>query len=907
MGGARAADAPDELKPAPSWFGAPGLPARQVAGRVTFQGQPVEGADVRLTHVLTQTGYWPAPTVRTGRDGRFDFGKLAAVNLQVGARAAGKTAATLMVDLRDPSAKPPSDQLELKLDECNWSIFGTVRDAGGGPVAAAAVRQSGIIGVETGADGNYELCLAPGFVEVIVEAPGYGRVVLGTELHGRGRVRRDVVLVPEGIVAGTVVRRGDGTPVAGASVWLWPFDWGRDRPDAGGAISDETGAFRVTGLNPTRYRLGARMGDLGTEGPVEVLVRGGETTDGVRVEVSGMARVSGTVREAGKPVAGVSLQAQRKSPMGYSNNGFSQEDGSFTILQVPRGEVRFVAHEYEVLKPESLKVEGETSGVVVEVASMAMVRGKVTQGGKPVAGADVRAFAGGQGLQATSKDDGRYELRGVPPGELKLTAASDKLGAFEDRVKVRVEKGEVKEGVDIELGLAATIAGDVVDQKGKPVAGARVVFTHAKTNDVGICTTDETGKYRCDSMTGGGDYLPKVFPTSELGAPFPPVGGAHPPVALVDGSSHVEGVRLSIVYSTGSIEGKVVDGAGAPVADARVVALMTKPGEDPMFRTWQSLPGSRSDAEGDFVLSGLSDGNYALKATDASGSAGIARDVKVGQKGVVIAVVKGSGIRGTLSGYRQPPPVYVATAGDTAFRFFPASVSGNTFHIDGLSPGTYVVTAQTLEEGDAELVEVKAGATSEVALASQGSGVLEGLLVEQGTGKPIAGSVCHTVLRAGSYMGITNWSPDVVPKTDAQGKFTLSPAPAGDVIVTCFQTEAYSMAEGQATVPRGGRQTVRLTAVRRADDSQGSVGLSFNSQLSIEARVVRVMPGGPAAQAGVQVGDLVVSVDGVDATALGPLTIEALIRNHPVGGKLTLGVKRGGEVKSFVMAVVLAD
>src|SRR5262245_26519754 len=59
--GAGASGAPDEQRPAPPWFGEKGLPARQVAGRVTFNGQPLAGAEVRLTHALTQNGYWPAP------------------------------------------------------------------------------------------------------------------------------------------------------------------------------------------------------------------------------------------------------------------------------------------------------------------------------------------------------------------------------------------------------------------------------------------------------------------------------------------------------------------------------------------------------------------------------------------------------------------------------------------------------------------------------------------------------------------------------------------------------------------------------------------------------------------------------------------------------------------------------
>jgi hypothetical protein len=218
----------------------------------------------------------------------------------------------------------------------------------------------------------------------------------------------------------------------------------------------------------------------------------------------------------------------------------------------------------------------------------------------------------------------------------------------------------------------------------------------------------------------------------------------------------------------------------------------------------------------------------------------------------------------------------------------------------------YVVTAQTLEEGDAKLVEVRAGATTEVALESQGSGTLEGTVVEHGKGTPLAGFICHTTKRAGPYEGITNWSAELAPKTDAQGKFVLSPAPAGDVHVSCMKFPDFAEAQAAATVPRGGRAAVTLTAVRRAESTRSSVGIDF-SHTSVEPRIVRVLPAGPAARAGLAVGDLVVTVGGVDVSALGASAVDALIRNHPVGSKVTLGVKRGAQVKTVTLEVVVED
>ena len=110
----------------------------------------------------------------------------------------------------------------------------------------------------------------------------------------------------------------------------------------------------------------------------------------------------------------------------------------------------------------------------------------------------------------------------------------------------------------------------------------------------------------------------------------------------------------------------MITSGGAPVADARIVAQVMKAGQLPPFRTWEPLPTTRSDGDGSFVLGGLTVGSYAVRAIDADGAEGLVGDVPAGAKGVVVTVLRASGIRGTLVGYRTPVPVYVATAAATA-------------------------------------------------------------------------------------------------------------------------------------------------------------------------------------------------------------------------------------------------
>jgi hypothetical protein len=132
----------------------------------------------------------------------------------------------------------------------------------------------------------------------------------------------------------------------------------------------------------------------------------------------------------------------------------------------------------------------------------------------------------------------------------------------------------------------------------------------------------------------------------------------------------------------------------------------------------------------------------------------------------------------------------------------------------------------------------------------------------------------------------------------------LQRAPAGDVHVTCFGSGS-ALAGAIATVPQGGRATVRLEVVNR-DGTGGSIGVDF-ADFSFEPRVARLVAGGPAAQAGVAVGDLIVALAGEDVRGLDALSVRGLIRNLPVGGRVALGVQRGSAARRTVQVAVVLE
>jgi S1-C subfamily serine protease len=70
------------------------------------------------------------------------------------------------------------------------------------------------------------------------------------------------------------------------------------------------------------------------------------------------------------------------------------------------------------------------------------------------------------------------------------------------------------------------------------------------------------------------------------------------------------------------------------------------------------------------------------------------------------------------------------------------------------------------------------------------------------------------------------------------------------------------------------------------------IGADFDHTVFVP-RLDHVQPGGPAASAGLQDGDIVIAVDAASVTELSPLGVWVLITNRPPGATVRLTVRRG--------------
>ena len=895
----------------PAWLIQADVKPRRVAGRVVFGGKPVAGATVELASLATESGLGVPLQRTTDAAGGFDFGAQPAMELSVRASAVEHASAVAAVDLRNPALR--ADHLELVLGACSAAMAGTVRDASGGPIARARIArldpesQSDVPGgpsVVTDDSGAYEMCVEtrwPPALTVEVSAAGYGTINYTAMVPGRVTV--DFALVPEATIVGRVIRDDSRAPVAQAYVWVPAGPPGVYRTGWRATLTDATGQFRIDRLAPGRHEVFARADGLAaTERGVPVALEAGQTSADIEIRLGAGATLRGTVVEDGHPVAGARVAAGQRVAI-------SQEDGSFVVTGVPYGDIKLSALPYDVVKPVPFHVERPLhDGIVIEVEQLGTITGRVTRGREPAPGAAVYLKGPNQGeLDPVVADaEGRYTARGLRAGMWDIAAGSQQVGAFGIGApsNVQLARGQTAV-VDIDMRFAASISGRVIDQNGAPVPSVTVAFVHTAADDIGVTTTSSDGSFRATTMTGGGKYRPIVSAFASL-APSrnplrPAAGGEFPLIDLSDGSAEVTGIVLAVQLDRLTIAGGVVDEAGAPVPDARVVAEHLDGSAAPEFFQGLQAPASTTDLDGRFSIGDLLSGSYALRARSAAGMESTQTGIRAGRTDVTLVLPSPGAIEATVTGFTGTPQVSALATGIDHFGSpVQGSLQGNVATIRNLSPGSYIVAARAGTEAATALVDVTARRTTRVSLVGQGTAVVAGRLHERGSGKPIEGMTCRAAPRIGTTPAAGSVGDGV--RTDAQGAFRLD-VPAGDIAVTCDGLwSLFSDGMRMTTARAGQRVDLDVPVVAFNGGAFAGLGADLDDNVLVP-RLVRVKPGGPAAAAGLADGDTITAVNGASVTDLSVNGVRLLVRNHVPGTKVNLSGTRGA--KTFSADVVL--
>ena len=473
-------------------------PGASVTGRVLDNGgNGAQGVPVRLRfeqdfrtsgdpRLWSMTETYPRRV--TDKDGRFRFDGLPAGTWSALTRK-GAEGAQL-----DGIALIPGAEREIELVlRIRDRLTVIVATEVGEPVAGAQIRlespgerlPSGY--GQTDGSGRSVIDITPGPATVKVSHDELRNESRQVELEpGDNEVRFQ--LRPGVELSGTV-RSYQGTPLALATVEArTEYSFGAESHRTN-TVSDQNGAFRVTGLEPRRYVLTARAPGYADGGPDEAVEIGDETVDGIEIVLEPETSIVGAVTGLSPADLNQVQVYARKGPR--TRDATTDTDGSFSVQGIGPGtwQLRAVKGDWERTVERTVTIEPGMSEVSVELPFERGLRlsGQVLEDGAPLGGA--RLSVGD--VTARADREGRFALEGLEPGPNQVyISRPDFSGSQYQSIDLQTDL----EGVRIELEpAAATVAGVVVDaETGQPLDYASLMAADAATIGA-IAAGGETG------------------------------------------------------------------------------------------------------------------------------------------------------------------------------------------------------------------------------------------------------------------------------------------------------------------------------------------------------------------------------------------------------------------------------
>lgn len=522
-----------------------------------------------------------------------------------------------------------------------------------GPVAGALVRcaptDGEVVVVTTASDGTASIDLAAGQWSIAASAEGHEPAATNLAVAAGRDDRVRLVLASGGQTLTGIVTDMTGGVIAGARVDATRL---RLNAEPGSAIavafSDHDGRYKLAvgagailvAASHPEYASQSRYLDLGSGGATAnfALVPGGA--------------IEGVVRDVqtNQPVPGAAVRAISGSP------ALEIEAGDRVVKSDAAGKFRFAGlrpGEYEITARESsrrsrvpvgvgLGVAEQQTNVVVLVSGTATIRGKVVDdGGAPASRVTVSAFGGGERDEVISDAAGAFVLEGLPPARWALSGTSDSY-ISDGQAIVELKKTDV-DGVVVRVRRGLEVRGHV-----EPREVCDVEISNAeRDNPLGrrySATTNTDGAFHFAPFGSGNATLIARCPNGDQGtiAVTVAAGGGETIIPVAPG---------------GSIEGRIVDTSGKPVAGVMVSA---ESGTDMRrLEMGNVVSGFKAvtSTTGTFEIGSLPAANYRLSALDTGRLMKATKTVKLalaaGQHatGVEVVVERPSGtIQGTVTG-----------------------------------------------------------------------------------------------------------------------------------------------------------------------------------------------------------------------------------------------------------------
>jgi len=568
-------------------------------------------------------------------------------------------------------------------------------------------------------------------------------------------------------------------PVAGARVAI----------DANPPIVVETegdGSFVFEHLISRDYRIEATAGE-GYAGPARLRLVDKAEPITLRMRRGAIVEVVVTDRQGGAPIAGAEVELRATLTWRATTNaeGVAQLRGLGAVWAPVA--VRAAGFAPTAMMVGTAATPGATERVAIALARGAALAGRVVdEAGKPVGGARVVATSASEPLPVVDprRDgvlagaDGTFTIPAVSAGTWRLTAShGDHAPATS--APITVDGVHPRRGIELALVAGGVVRGVVRDKAGTPVAGAdiRVVARgHVDWRARRQAFSDRDGRF---AITGLARRAADVVAWHDSGA------SAIVPAELATQREHDLELVLDI---SGAITGTVVDGTGAPIGDAQVIAEPDDTGGTTEREVWsvRGIQEAVTDQGGAFRFAGLPEGAYRIRAarpgaSEAALSLAAGTVARPGGPPVKLVVAADGRVLGKLQlPDGKPPAAFALALGWTHPTTF-ATKDGSFAHADGafvlsgFPPSTITVVAGKPGAGRSASIRIPPGpdsATLDLVLAPTGG--LEGMVTRNGA--PLADTVviANPVGATASNFFVT---------TGPDGTFTLDALAPGPYIV----------------------------------------------------------------------------------------------------------------------------
>ncbi|MCX7963035.1 MAG: carboxypeptidase regulatory-like domain-containing protein [Candidatus Sumerlaea chitinivorans] len=317
------------------------------------------------------------------------------------------------------------------------------------------------------------------------------------EGHDADKVRA----VGDALLYGTV-RSEDRQPIPGATVQLLSPDPEATDPPLRECVTDTSGTYRIEKINGSGmlYCFLARAEGFAPTAGLFFLNQQ-EREHNVTLErgdeLSG--RVVDAVTSLPIPRAKVYFPVKNKPSYAVLGTISTSAMGEFRFDHAPKGNVIVTVEADGYMRTEARLRVPRTDAVIALRPGGAVVRGvtvsRLTR--KPEGGAKVLAILEGGSITTTRTDDeGRFELKDLPAGQIKLIGYKGMPG---EAVDLTLREREVKEGVELVLPSPLFVSGKVVHAfNGKPLPGIRIYY--AGPAGKGSVLSDEQGLFAFETL-----------------------------------------------------------------------------------------------------------------------------------------------------------------------------------------------------------------------------------------------------------------------------------------------------------------------------------------------------------------------------------------------------------------------